>query len=366
MTTVESHFRSRGSCWARTVAGFVLASVGLAACSDSATPSAQATVPTTTTLRATGLSSTTVASTSTRWVAVAVGTLWVSRGSARAIDRLTTMPPASARAWISALSLSQKQGLVGRVETQALYGTAVVVTATSRGWSRIVVPSQPTPRDRRGYPGWIPTWQLTATAPASSARIAVVRSATAWIRNAPGINNAARVMEVSYDTRLPVVATSPSSVEVSLLDGRHGYLRPQDVYVHRSDTSMTATGRQVIAEARKFLGLQYLWGGTTGYGYDCSGYTYSVLHVLGVTIPRDAAPQATKGVLVTRQNLMPGDLVFFRDSSGGIVHVAIFFGSAHGVPSVIHSPNTGQPVSITPLSAWPNSSYAGARRYVVR
>jgi len=263
------------------------------------------------------------------------------------------------------MSLAQKGGLVGRVETQALYGTPVVVTATSSGWSKVVVPSQPTPRDRRGYPGWIPTWQLTSRVPAATATYALVRSVTSWVHETPATTTASRMMDVSYDTRLPVLASSSSFVEVSLLDGRHGYLLSRDVTLHRSGGTPPATGARVIAEARKFLGLQYLWGGTSGFGYDCSGFVYAVFHVLGVTVPRDAAPQATRGAIVLRKNLEPGDLVFFRDDAGSIVHVAIFYGSVHGVPSVIHSPNTGSPISITPLAAWPSSSYAGARRYTV-
>src|SRR5487761_2219442 len=195
------------------------------------------------------------------------------------------------------MTVEQKRWLVGRVETQALYGTPVTVVATSPGWTRVVVPSQPTPRDRRVYPGWIPSWLLTRTLPIWSASIVVVRSVTAWVERTPSTRAADRIMEVSYDT---------------------------------------------------------------------SGLAYSVFHVLGLTVPRDAAPQATRGVPVRRSELRPGDLVFFRDSSGVVVHVGIFYGSVNGVPSVIHSPNTGQPVSITPLSAWPASSYAGARRYVMR
>jgi len=171
-------------------------------------------------------------------------------------------------------------------------------------------------------------------------------------------------MEVSYDTRLPVVATNSSSFEVALLDGRHGFVLKKNVSQHAVNATWAPSGRQIITEAKKFLNLQYLWGGTSGFGYDCSGFVYSVFHVLGVTTPRDAAPQATRGSLVPRQNLRPGDLVFFRDRSGVVVHVAIFYGSVNGVASVIHSPNTGQPVSITPLSAWSSSSYAGARRYL--
>lgn len=262
------------------------------------------------------------------------------------------------------MTLRQKQWLVGRIETQALYGTPVTVTSVSGKWSHVVVPSQPTPRNRRGYPGWIPTGQLTSRPPAATASFAIVTSPTTWVRSASDAVKSNLVMEVSYDTRLPVVSSDPSSIQVSLLDGRQGYVLRKNVSLHAAHESWSATRKGVIAESTKFIGLPYLWGGTSGFGYDCSGFTYSVYHVLGVTIPRDAAPQAAKGAPVLRQNLRPGDLEFFRDRSGVVVHVAIFYGSINGVPSVIHAPNTGQSVSITPLSSWPGSSYAGARRYV--
>lgn len=263
------------------------------------------------------------------------------------------------------MTLGQKQWLVGKLETQALYGTAVTVLSSSSGWSHIVVPSQPTPRDRRGYPGWIPTWQLSAKAPKSTSALAVVTSKTAWVLRSPSsAATADRIMEVSYDTRLPVVASNSSSIEVSLLDGRRGYLRRSVASIRSATASWSASHAQVVVEARKFLGLSYLWGGTSGFGFDCSGFSYSVLHVLGRTIPRDAAPQSLKGAPVSRRDLRPGDLVFLRDSSGVVVHVAIYDGAPGGVPSVIHAPGTGMPIEITPLSAWPSSSYAGARRYL--
>lgn len=262
------------------------------------------------------------------------------------------------------MSVAQKQDLVGRIETQALYGTQVTVTAVSKGWSHVVISSQPTPRDRRGYPGWIPTWQLTSRHPKSTSSYATVTSRTTWIRSVAAAPKTSLLIEVSYDTRLPVVGSNSTSIEVSLLDGRRGYVLKKNATVHAVGASLTATPGAVVAESKKFLGVQYLWGGTSGFGFDCSGFTYSVFHVLGVTIPRDAAPQAASGVPVQRKNLRPGDLVFFRNGSGVVVHVGIFIGSSNGVPSVIHSPSTGHPISISPLSSWSISSFAGARRYV--
>ena len=362
--TTRDRFRWPGSSAKRNLSTLTLVTMGLIVLNFGVTPTAGAGTTALFTRGVTASRDFAAANSATRWIAVPVGTLWVSPGTIRPVDRLTIAAPVSIRSWIATMTLGQKQWLVGRIETQALYGTQVTVTSVSGKWSHVVVPSQPTPRDRRGYPGWIPTGQLTSRSPEATPSFAIVTSPTTWVRSASGAAKAKLVMEISYDTRLPVVGSDHSSIEVSLLDGRDGYVLRKNVALHATYESWSATRNAVIAESKKFIGLPYLWGGTSGFGYDCSGFTYSVYHVLNVTIPRDAAPQGAKGAPVLRQNLRPGDLVFFRDRSGVVVHVAIFYGLVNGVPSVIHAPSTGKSVSITPLSSWPGSSYAGGRRYV--
>jgi gamma-D-glutamyl-L-lysine dipeptidyl-peptidase len=300
----------------------------------------------------------------TCYVAVSVATLWVKPTYRRAVDWPARANPADPQKWVAAMTIQQKLWLVGKLETQALYGTRVTVTGHhGTEWTKVAVPSQHTNRDARGYPGWIPTRQLTRTAPAHTAAAAVVRSPAAWLWSrwtSAGVAGT-HVMQVSYDTRLPVVRSTSAYVVVSLIGGRQVAVRSSAVVLHTWGTAWGVTRAKVVAEARKFIGLQYLWAGTSGFGYDCSGFTYSLYHAYGRALSRDADQQAAHGTAVARASLLTGDLVFFRDSpSGPIGHVGMYVGDGN----MIDSPQTGVAIRVEPVSSYPY--YAGARRYLAR
>ena len=294
-----------------------------------------------------------------RWVRVSVATLWVRPGEARAVDAPAGTVPADPRAWLKALSTTQERWLVGRLETQALYGAKVYVLGASGTWSHVAAAGQPTPRNRWGYPGWLPTRQLTDVEPAAQKTTAVVLWPTLWLYQTQDLNG--RVFEVSSGTRLPVVATTSGAVEVLQVDGTHAYVRRAGVVLHDAGTAWPAlSGARLVAQARRFLGVHYLWAGTSGFCLDCSGFTQLIYKAFGATIPRDAADQATAGRRVaTRSALRAGDLVFFRDSAGAIHHVGLSIGGG----KMIHAPSTGSSVRIVSLDSEPyRSEFAGGRR----
>ncbi|NUT36936.1 MAG: peptidase P60 [Hamadaea sp.] len=87
-----------------------------------------------------------------------------------------------------------------------------------------------------------------------------------------------------------------------------------------------AKAGKVIALAKKYSGRPYRWGAAGPKAFDCSGYTKYIYKKLGIKLPHHAAKQAKKGKRISRANARPGDLVFFKDSSGRIFHVGIYAG----------------------------------------
>jgi cell wall-associated NlpC family hydrolase len=115
-----------------------------------------------------------------------------------------------------------------------------------------------------------------------------------------------------------------------------------------SSGSSTATASEsaVVAEAQKYIGVPYLWGGTDpSKGLDCSGFTQLVYGNLGVDLPRTSSQQATAGRPVASvADARPGDLVFFDYSSGraGIDHVGVYVGNG----KMIAAPQPGEAVKV--------------------
>ena len=127
-----------------------------------------------------------------------------------------------------------------------------------------------------------------------------------------------------------------------------------------SATPANVTGAQILAEAQKYLGTPYVFGGASPSGFDCSGFVYYVLKQLGFSPYRTPADQYKHGTAVSKDNLQVGDIVFFAGTyASGISHVGIYAGNGQ----FIHSPNSRSTVSYSDLTSgyWANHYY-GARR----
>jgi len=233
---------------------------------------------------------------------VAVATLWIEPGVARPIDEPSLTNPVDVDRWVSTMTVADKLWLVGRLATQALRGDRATVVEASGDWTKVVVADQPSSLDPRGYPGWLPTVQLS---------------------------------------RPPV---------------------GPPIDVPRSRAGAT-TGEDLVRSAHSYSGVGYLWAGTSPVGFDCSGLTWSVYRAHGIVIPRDANDQAGAGSPVDRSALQPGDLLFYatgpeRDT---IHHVAMYVGNG----MMVQSPATGRVVETVPIDTPEfGREFWGARRYL--
>jgi cell wall-associated NlpC family hydrolase len=289
------------------------------------------------------------------WVAVSVARLWTTPTAPRPVDRPALQRPVRTRAWLAAMTLAQRRALYHRSDTEALLGERVRVVRLRNGWARVAVPDQPSPKDRRGYPGWVPTRQLTARQPTRSARVVTVTARTTWLRTDDLAST--RVLEISFGTNLAYVGSVGRQVQVRTLLGAVRRVRAGAVSVHpRSDPALPRTRRDVLHAAQAFSGLPYLWGGLSGFGLDCSGLTWLDYRAHGQRIPRDAAPQARHGSPLRFADLRRGDLLFY--ATNGLVHHVTMYAGDH---KMVQAPHTGGVVETSPVS---RSGYAGARRYL--
>ncbi|WP_224386641.1 C40 family peptidase [Pseudonocardia sp. ICBG1293] len=292
------------------------------------------------------------------FVAVSVATVWTSPDSPRDRDRAAVAAPADPAAWMGSMSSADRRELTtaSRTQTQALLGAPVTVTERRDGWAHVVVPGQPSGKDDRGYPGWVPASQLVDD-PAFGALAAgaptgtVDGVATAWLYRDPARTE--RLREVSVGTRLPVVGEAGDAVRVALPGGDQAWLAAGEL---RGGAPPSPTGEGLVATARLFLDRPYLWGGRSGFGPDCSGLTGLSYALHGITVGRDASDQARGGRPVDDPaDLRPGDLLFWNSPA---THVAMYAGAG----TMIEAFDADTPVRGSPVRF--DAEYSGARRYL--
>lgn len=117
--------------------------------------------------------------------------------------------------------------------------------------------------------------------------------------------------------------------------------------------------QMMIEFAKQYLGVPYVWAGRSPGGFDCSGYIYYVFEHFGVSLPRMADGQFEVGIPIPRNDLQPGDLVFFSTYEPGPSHVGIYLGNEQ----FLHASSGAGHVTITPMAnPYHRDRYIGARR----
>jgi gamma-D-glutamyl-L-lysine dipeptidyl-peptidase len=300
------------------------------------------------------------------YVDVSVATVWTAPASPRPVDHPALTNPVNIPRWLSEMSLADTLGLIGDnlTQTQALYGDRVYILARQAGWDEVAVPGQPTPKNPLGYPGWVPSVQLTAGrgfAALQSRPFALVQAPTAWLYDNSALTR--ENMQISAGTRLPVLARAGQAILVATPGGGARWLSARDAAVYRSASDIPyPIGASLVAYAERFLHRPYLWAGRSGFAFDCSGFTSLIYQVNGITIPRDASAQAQYGGgrMVSKNDLQAGDLLFYATSQepDSIYHVAMYIGDQQ----MIEAYDAATPVRITAVRF--GTDYWGAERFV--
>lgn len=142
---------------------------------------------------------------------------------------------------------------------------------------------------------------------------------------------------------------------------KEGFVQSKYLETFKDTSTTNNKGSKVVQEAKKYIGIDYLWGGSTPVGFDCSGLTSYVYKKFNINIGRTTWEQIKNGKVVPISGMKEGDLIFFGSSSdpNNPTHVGIYVGNG----SFLHSPKRGEKVTITKLSDY-KGHIIQANRYI--
>ncbi|MEG0518204.1 MAG: C40 family peptidase [Bacteroidales bacterium] len=256
--------------------------------------------------------------------------------------------------------------------TQVTMGAPLRLLEKEGGWSRCVTPE--------GYIAWVTSGSLKEMTKGefdtyTAAKKVIVTTKYATVTEQPALSST-MVSDAVWGNILLDLGVSAGMQKVALADGREGYLpvaqvEPFDQWL----ASRNPTAENIIATGKQFIGVPYMWGGTSIKAVDCSGFTKTVYFLNGLILARDASQQCYTGddldmneyingtqTLETLKNLQKGDLIFFGSKATAqkkerITHVGIYIGN--GI--FIHSAGK---VKINSLIPTDSNYYDGSKRLV--
>ena len=272
---------------------------------------------------------------------------------------------------VKADALYLREAPEGNIIATLPQDTVLAVVNNSNSWFKVVV------NGREGYvSGEYLTGTLTSNFNLGTGHI--VCDTTVNLREQPNTSSSV-LASLSNSTAVSVTGVYQGWYKVSC-NGKNGYVHPDYITFAAVQTpapaenkapvtpdsnvvSYTGTSEaraEVLEYAAQFLGTPYVYGGSSPSGFDCSGFTSYVFNNTVGSIPRVAQSQFNATTHVSREELLPGDLVFFGSSASSISHVGIYVGD----DTFIHSPHTGDVVKYESLSGNYASRFQGGGRVI--
>ena len=258
-----------------------------------------------------------------------------------AVDSIQLLPDSNSKFHhralvnVSVANLRSQPEEWSELSSQILLGVPLKVLEKYKGWYRVQSPDM--------YIGWIDGSTISQM---SKTDYDAYKKADKYIylkpsgfAKADSTDTAWPVRDLSFGNIFLLKKSGEKYCEIILPDGTSGFVEKNEIQNTEVWLKNTKTeGSEIIKNAYKFLGIPYLWGGTSFKGVDCSGFSRMTYFSQGLFLPRDASQQALKGELVKTENnfadLLPGDLLFFGNTQTlRVSHVAVWLGNQ----SFIHS-----------------------------
>ena len=195
--------------------------------------------------------------------------------------------------------------------TQLLFGEHFLITASEGSWKKIKVAFD-------GYEGWIDEKQF----------ISITENEFQLLRNPYSTLSLDLVQVAVHQEQFNTLLLGST---LPFYDGKTCRVGTMEFSFsgHSRNLEAKPTKSTLIENAYMYLNAPYLWGGRSPFGIDCSGFTQMVYKLNGIPIPRDASQQAQVGTLVNfLDEATPGDLAFFENAEGNIVHVGIILANS--------------------------------------
>ncbi len=281
------------------------------------------------------------------------------------VDSLKVLPDSSSKQpWalvtVSVANLRDQPRYAAQLVSQLIMGTPVKILKKQRGWALIQCPDK--------YIAWINASSLYFRNPQeftnwNNTSRAVLNS-DAWMLDTEG----KRVSDLVPGSIVQVLTDSAEFSKIALPDGRWGYI--QKTAYELFDTWIKQNMLQkdkLVGTAFEFMGLPYLWGGTSSKGLDCSGFMKNIYFLNGYILARDASQQVNHGLQVNTKlaELQKGDLLFFGNiKTKKVTHVGMYIGDTEFIHASARVMVNSLDSTRSNYSDYRAASWLGARRYV--
>ncbi len=216
---------------------------------------------------------------------------------------------------ISVLPVRNEPREQSELETQILFGEVFHILEEIPNWYRIRA-------DYDNYEGWVDSKMVFPC---------TTREAELWL-SSPGVVVSTPSLRLIREPQKTIQIISAGSRIVFNGEDRNSFVIANREFYLQNDLSDKKI--DITDVAKGFLNAPYLWGGRIFFGIDCSGLTQIVYKIMGVKLPRNASQQIEYGTMISFvEEAKVGDLAFFDDEEGNIIHVGICLGNGE----IIHA-----------------------------